>query len=170
MIRNHEGKTVAICAGSFDPPSFGHVNILERALNIVDHLIVAIGLNSVKGCLFSVEERMDLLRKIFKDQKRLEVDCFKGLLVDYANKRGVKMLIRGVRTVGDYEYELQMALTNRMIHPEIDTIFMMTEGRYSHISSSIVKQVVSLGGSVKGMVHPVVEKALQKRLVHVDLK
>jgi len=157
-------KNTAIYAGSFDPPSFGHVNILERALGFVDHLIVGIGLNSTKDCLLSVEERIELLKKMFKDEPRIEIVSIDGLLVNYAAKRGVKTLIRGVRTVGDYEYEFQMALTNRKLNPDIDTLFMVTEGKYSHISSSIVKQVVSLGGCVKTMVPPIVEKKLAEKL------
>jgi pantetheine-phosphate adenylyltransferase len=154
----------AICAGSFDPPSWGHINILQRTLNIVDHLIVAIGVNNAKDCTFTVDERIKLLQDIFKDEPRIEIDSFSGLLINYAEKKNVKTLIRGIRTMGDYEYEFQMAHTNRKLNPNIDTIFMVTEGKFSYLSSSIVKQVASLGGSVKKMVPPNVEKALMAKL------
>ncbi|EKD50159.1 MAG: hypothetical protein ACD_62C00626G0004 [uncultured bacterium] len=161
---NKKIKNSAICPGSFDPPSNGHVNILLRSLNVVDHLVIAIGVNNAKGCTFTVEERIGMLKEIFKDEPRIEIDSFSGLLIDYAKKKGIKTIIRGIRTMGDYEYEFQMAQTNRKLNPDIDTIFMVTEGKYSYISSSIVKQVVSLGGCVKQMVPPIVERALRKKL------
>ncbi|MCP5464105.1 MAG: pantetheine-phosphate adenylyltransferase [Deltaproteobacteria bacterium] len=155
--------STAICAGSFDPPTHGHINIIERALKIFDKLVIAIAKNESKKPLFSFEERKDLLENILNHDKRIEIVVFEGLLVDYAEQRGITHLVRGIRTVGDYEYELQMSLANRMLNPKIETVFLMTEGHLSHISSSIIKQVVKLGGTGKDMIHPVVEDAMKKK-------
>lgn len=155
----------AICAGSFDPPTFGHINIIERGLRLFDKIVVAVAHNSKKSSLFSVEERLEILKQIFKDESRVEFDNFSGLLVEYAKKRGVSTLIRGIRTVSDYEYELQMSLANRILEAKIDTVFLMPESRYSHISSSIIKEIIQLGGSCKGMIHPFVESRMKKRLL-----
>ncbi len=155
---------IAICPGSFDPPSFGHINIIERALKVFDKLIVAIAESNTKSSLFSVDERKEILAELFKNEKRIEIDNFNGLLVDYAHKRNVNSFVRGIRTVADYEYELQMSLANRMLDPNTETVFIMTEGKYSHISSTIIKQIIKLGGSGKDMIHPFVEKMLIKKL------
>lgn len=159
-----KSETIAICPGTFDPPSFGHINIIERALKVFDRVIVAVARDNPKNSLFDVTERLAILKELFKDESRLEFDSFEGLLVDYAKGRNVRVLVRGIRTVADYEYELQMSLANRMLNPDIETIFMMTEGRFSHISSSIIKQVIALGGSGKDMIHPFVEKKLKEKL------
>lgn len=154
----------AICTGSFDPPTYGHINIIERGLKIFDRVVVAVANNTSKKVLFSVAERQDMLREMFKTEQRVEVDTFEGLLVNYAKEKGISTLLRGIRTVGDYEFELQMSLANRILEPSIETVFIMTEGRFSHISSSIIKEVVLLGGSAKEMVHPFVEDKLRKKL------
>ncbi|MBF0104456.1 MAG: pantetheine-phosphate adenylyltransferase [Deltaproteobacteria bacterium] len=154
----------AICAGTFDPPSFGHINIIERALKVFDCITIAIALDNAKGCLFSFEERKAVFSEIFKDEPRVKIDSFRGLLVEYARQKGINVLVRGIRTVADYEYELQMSLANRMLNSNIETIFIMTEGRYSHISSSIVKQIIKLGGSGRDMIHPCVEEKLKEKL------
>lgn len=154
----------AICAGSFDPPSFGHINIIERGLKIFDRIIVAIAVNSAKKTLLTPDERIDILKQIFKNEPRVAFDYFDGLLVNYAREKKINTLLRGIRTVSDYEYELQISLANRMLEPKIETVFMMTEGRFSHISSSIIKEVISLGGSGKDMIHPFVEEKLKKKL------
>lgn len=154
----------AICAGSFDPPSYGHINIIERGLKIFDRVIVAIAVNGAKKTLFTPDERIDILKQIFKNEARVEFDYFEGLLVNYAREKKVHTILRGIRTVADYEYELQISLANRMLEPKIETVFMMTEGRFSYISSSIIKEVISLGGSGKDMIHPFVEDRLKKKL------
>jgi pantetheine-phosphate adenylyltransferase len=154
----------ALCPGSFDPPTDGHINIVERGLRIFDHITVAVAVNRSKKTLFDPEERAEMLKKLFKDTKNVEVDSFEGLLVDYCKKKGIHTILRGIRTVSDYEYELQMSLANRILNPDTETIFMMTEGRFSHISSSIIKEVISFGGSGTGMIHPYVEKKLRERL------
>lgn len=154
----------AICPGSFDPPTEGHLNILDRGLKVFDHVTVAIAYTRSKTPLFSVEERLDMLRELVKDKKNVEIDAFEGLLVHYCEKKGIYNILRGIRTVSDYEYELQMSLANRKINPKIETLFMMTEGRYSHISSSIIKEVIAYGGDGHDMIHPYVEKKLKDKL------
>ena len=155
---------VAVCAGSFDPPTNGHINIIERGLKIFDKVIVALGKKKAKTALFSTAERVEMLKLIFKTNPRVEIATFDGLLVDYAKRLGVNTLLRGIRTIGDYEYEQQMSLANKSLEPSIETIFLMTEGRLSHISSSIIKEVIALGGSGRDMIHPVVEEKLKAKL------
>ena len=151
---------IAICAGSFDPPTNGHLNIVERGLKIFDRLVVAVAVNTGKTPIFLPEERVDLLRRIFADQDRIEVDAFEGLLVDYARKKGAQAILRGIRNMSDYEYESQMALANKTLDPDIEIVYMMTEGKYAHLSSSIIKEIITFGGNGKEMIHPLVEEKL----------
>ncbi|MBI4411098.1 MAG: pantetheine-phosphate adenylyltransferase [Deltaproteobacteria bacterium] len=155
---------IALCPGSFDPPTDGHINIIDRGLRIFDKIIVAVAINRSKKAVFEPEERVAMLRELLKDKKEIEIDSFEGLLVDYCRKKKISTILRGIRTVSDYEYELQMSLANRILNPDIETIFMMTEGRYSHISSSIIKEVIAFGGSGNGMIHSLVEKKLKEKL------
>lgn len=157
-------EKTAICAGSFDPPTNGHINIVERSLMLFDKVVVALGKKKSKTALFSIAERVDMLKVIFKSNPRVEIATFDGLLVEYAKSRGSNTLIRGIRTIGDYEYELQMSLANKALQPNIETVFLMTEGQLSHISSSIIKEVIALGGTGKGMIHPIVEERLKAKL------
>jgi len=157
-------KTIALCPGSFDPPTLGHINIIERAMKCFDKVIVAVAINTSKRSTFTPEERVEMLQALFKGRKNIEVDTFSGLLVNYARKKKVNTILRGLRTVQDYEYELQMALANKKLAPDLETIFMMTESEYSHISSSIIKEVIFFGGTGKGMIHPLVEKRLKEKL------
>lgn len=157
-------STRAICAGSFDPPTDGHINIVQRGLKVFDGIVVAVAINTSKNPIFPAMERVEMLREIFRDHKNVEVDSFEGLLVDYARRKGVHTILRGLRTMGDYEYESQMALANKTLDPEIEILYMMTEGKYAHLSSSIIKEIISFGGSGCGMIHPVVEKRLKERL------
>ena len=154
----------AICAGSFDPPTLGHINIIERSLKIFDKIIVAVAINISKETILTVEERLQLLKKILKGNENIEVTSFKGLLVEFARQKNCKTLLRGIRNMSDYEYESQMSLANKSLNPDIDTIFMMTEGRYTHLSSTFIKGILSSGGSCKGMIHPLVEEVLKKKL------
>jgi len=154
-----------ICPGSFDPPTDGHINIINRALKIFDYVIVAVAVNRSKEPLFTPEERVEMLKEIFKEYKNVEVDMFEGLTVDYARRRGVRTILRGIRNMSDYEYEFQMALANKTLNPDIEIIFMMTEGIYSHLSSSVIKEVIRFGGESRGMIHPVVEKKLKEKLL-----
>ena len=156
-------NSTAICAGSFDPPSYGHINIIERALDVFDKVIVAIAYHNSKTGLFTADERISIFKELLKDEKRVEFDCFEGLLVEYAKTKGVKTLVRGIRTVADYEYELQMSIANRRLSPDIDTLFFMSEGKYSHVSSSIIKSVIKLGGSGTGLIHPYVEEKMKEK-------
>jgi len=157
-------STIAIYPGSFDPPTYGHMNIVERGLGIFQKIIIAVARNTSKKSLLTPEERVELLRKLFKGRRDVEVDYFEGLLVGYAKKKKSNVILRGLRTVGDYEYELQMSFANKNLSPQIETIFMMTENRYSHISSTIIKEIAFFGGSVKNMVHPLVEKTIKAKL------
>lgn len=158
-------ETIAIAAGSFDPPTDGHINIIDRGLKVFDRIIVAIAINTTKKPIFTPEERLEMLRKIFKDKPNVVVDAFEGLLVDYARKKGVHTIIRGLRTMGDYEYESQMALANKTLDPDIEILYMMTEGKYAHLSSSIIKEIIMFGGSGGGMIHPVVADKLKEKLL-----
>ncbi|MDO8461817.1 MAG: pantetheine-phosphate adenylyltransferase [Deltaproteobacteria bacterium] len=156
---------IALCAGSFDPPTNGHLNIIERGTRLFDKVVVAVAVNSGKKTTFTAQERVEMLKEIFKGRTDIEIDTFEDrLLVDYARSKKAVVLLRGLRNITDYEYELQMALANKKLAAEIDTIFMMTESQYSHLSSSLLKEIVFLGGSVDEMIHPLVEKKLKKKL------
>lgn len=157
-------QKIAICPGSFDPITNGHLNIIERGLKIFDKMIVAVAVNTGKKPIFTAEERLAMLREIFKDSKQVEVDSFHGLLVEYARSRGVTAVLRGIRNMSDYEYESQMVLANKTLDPGLEFIYMMTEGQYAHLSSSIIKEVITFGGSGHGMIHPLVEKRLKEKL------
>ena len=147
---------VAIYPGSFDPITNGHLDLISRGSRLVERLIVAVLRNDSKQPLFSVEERVEMLREVVAGYPNVEVGSFDGLLVDYAAARGANLILRGIRAISDYEHELQMALMNRRLRPEIETAFLMAGEAYSFISSHLVKQVVSLGGNVAGLVPPVV--------------
>jgi len=153
----------AIYPGSFDPITNGHLDLIERGSKLFDRLIVAILINDEKEPLFSVEERVEMLREVLCGYANVEVDHFEGLLVDYAAARYATVLLRGIRAISDYEKELQMALMNRRLKPEIETLFLMSSEAHPFISSQIVKEVFGLGGSIKGLVPPSVEARLRKR-------
>lgn len=157
------GGTLAIYPGSFDPITNGHISIIERGLEIFDEIIVAVATNSAKKGLFSIPERIELVRSSLNNNARIEVDTFDGLLVDYAQDKGAKVLVRGMRALSDFEFEFQMALMNRKLNREIETVFMMTDYRWLYVSSTIIKEAASLGGSVAGMVPKVVEAALKEK-------
>lgn len=142
---------VAIYPGSFDPLTNGHLSLIQRGLRMFDRLVVAVVVNPKKTPLFSVEERRELIREAVKDP-RVEVDDFQGLLVDYARKKQINVILRGLRAVSDFEYEFQMANMNRKLYPQFETVFMMTGEDYFYISSNMVREVASLGGDVKGLV------------------
>ena len=156
---------LAICAGSFDPPTLGHLNIIERGLKIFDKLVVAVAVNTSKNPLLTVAERIFLLESLLKNKKNVAVTSFDGLLVEFAKKAKCRTLLRGIRNMSDYEYESQMAIVNKTLHPEIETVFMMTEGKYSHLSSTFIREVLTFGGSCEGMIHPTVEKILKQKLL-----
>ena len=153
-----------IYPGSFDPITYGHVNIVDRALSIFDRIIVAVAINTTKSGTFTIEERVSMMQEVFKDEPDVEVDSFSGLLVDYVRTRQAQAILRGIRTVTDFDYEFQMALANKSLDPNVEQVYMMTEGKYLYHSSSIIKEIVSLGGSVEEMLPPVVEKKLSEKL------
>ena len=155
---------IAIYPGSFDPITNGHLDLIERGCRLFDELIVAILRNETKQPLFSVEERIEMLREVVDCYPNVAVDSFDGLLVDYAAQNGATVLLRGIRAISDYEYELQMALMNRRLRPDIETVFMMASEAHSFISSRLVKEVFGLGGNIAGLVPPPVEARLRKRL------
>jgi pantetheine-phosphate adenylyltransferase len=156
-------STIAVYPGSFDPLTNGHVDIIERGARLFDRIIVAILVNAEKAPLFTMAERVDIARKVFKDHPNVEVDTFEGLLVDYAARRKANVLVRGLRAVSDFEYEFQMALMNRHLNPAIETVFMMPAEKYSYISSRLIKEVFALGGQVHGLVPELVETRLREK-------
>ncbi len=158
---------IAVYPGSFDPITNGHLDVIERGARLFERLIVAVLRNESKKPLFSVEERMEMARAAVADYPNVEVDCFGGLLVEFAAARGARVILRGIRAISDYEYELQMALMNRRMAPEIETVFLMAGEAYSFISARLVKEVIALGGDVSGLVPPLVEARLKSRLTGV---
>lgn len=156
------GPRTAIYAGSFDPITRGHEDLIRRSLEFVDRLVVAVAVNSSKQPLFTLEERCAFIAEAVKDD-RIEVRHFNGLLVDFASEVGATLLIRGLRAVSDFEYEFQMALMNRHLSPKLETIYMVPSLEMTYISSSIVREVARYGGDVNGLVPPGVEKALRQR-------
>jgi pantetheine-phosphate adenylyltransferase len=159
-------KVIAIYPGSFDPLTNGHIDLIERGSKIFDRLIVAILRNSEKQPLFSVAERREMLQAMVRSKrwKNVVVDTFDGLLVDYAVKKKAQAVLRGIRAISDYEYELQMALMNRKLQPHLETVFMMPALSYSYLSSRLVREIAQLGGSVSGLVPEPVEKQLREKL------
>lgn len=154
---------VAIYPGSFDPITNGHLDLIERSARLVDRLIVSILNNARKQPLFSVEDRVEMVKAAIHRWPNVEVDSFEGLLVDHATRRGATLIIRGIRAISDYDYEWQMALMNRRLRPEIETMFLMAGEAHSFISSQLVKEVLRLGGKVSDLVPPVVEERLKVR-------
>ena len=158
-------QTVAIYPGSFDPVTNGHLDLIERASKLFGHLVVAILLNPEKdGPFFPVPERVEMLKEVVGHLPNVEVDTFKGLLVDYARRKDARVIVRGIRAVSDYEYELQMALMNRQLAPGLETVFMLPAQAYSYLSSRLVREVASLGGSIKELVPPVVEARIRAKV------
>ncbi len=153
----------AIYPGSFDPVTNGHVDLVERALTIFDKILVAVLENPKKDPLFPTQERVAMIKKIFRGRKEVEVKSFQGLLVEFARANGSGTVIRGLRAVSDFEYEFQMALMNRKLAPRMETLFMMPNLKYSFLSSNMVKEVFMLGGSVRGLVPGLVERKLEER-------
>jgi pantetheine-phosphate adenylyltransferase len=162
-VGTQPGKLLAIYPGSFDPITNGHLDLIERSARLVDKLVIAILHNSKKMPLFSVADRLEMLHEATAKWENVEIDSFEGLLVDYAAGRGANLIIRGIRAISDYDYEWQMALMNRRLRPEIETMFLMAGEAHSFISSHLVREVLRLGGNISDLVPPVVERHLKQR-------
>jgi pantetheine-phosphate adenylyltransferase len=154
-------KKIAVYPGSFDPITYGHLDIINRGLKVFDEVVVAVACNSQKNALFSFDERIELISQVVKDQERVTVDTFTGLLIDYVARKKAHVIIRGLRAISDFEYEFQIAQMNSCISQNVETLFMMTSLQYGYLSSSIVKEVCSLNGNIDGFVPPEVKKALR---------
>lgn len=154
----------ALYPGSFDPVTRGHLDLVERALPLFDHLTVAVGVNSQKSPTFTTEERVAMLREVLPDDTRVSVVEFSGLVVDYCREHRIGAILRGVRTISDFESEYQMALTNRHLEASVETVFVMPSAEYSYVSSSLMREVVRNGGDVSSFLHPTVEQRLRDRL------
>ncbi|MFS0645055.1 pantetheine-phosphate adenylyltransferase [Siminovitchia sp. 179-K 8D1 HS] len=158
-------KSIAVCPGSFDPVTNGHLDIIRRAAKVFDEVYVVVLSNSSKRPLFSTDERTDLLKKVTKEIHNAKVDSFNGLLVDYAKSIGASAIVRGLRAVSDFEYEMQITSMNRVLNENIETFFMMTNNQYSFLSSSIVKEVAKYGANISDLVPLQVEKALKEKFL-----
>jgi len=156
-------KKIAVYPGSFDPITYGHLDIIKRGLTIFDEIIVAVARNSQKNALFTTEERVELIQDVVKEDGLVTVDTFSGLLIDYVSSRSAHVIIRGLRAISDFEYEFQIAQMNSCIGQQIETLFMMTSLQYGYLSSSIVKEVCSLNGDIDKFVPPEIKKALRKK-------
>jgi pantetheine-phosphate adenylyltransferase len=154
---------IAVYPGSFDPPTRGHEDLVRRSLALADRVIVAVAINVVKQPLFSVDERLDMLRASVGDDDRVSLQSFDGLLAEFAKRVQATIIVRGLRAVSDFEYEFQMALMNRQLHPSLETVFLVPAVDLTYLSSSLVREVAKFGGDVTSLVHPVVAKALARR-------
>ena len=163
MRKKETCEKLAVYPGSFDPLTNGHINIIERGLQIFETIVVAVANNTTKHTVFTARERVDIIKEVFHNRPNVKVVTFEGLLVDYCRKHGYRIILRGLRTVSDFEFEFQIAHANRQMFNEVDTIFMMTESEYSHLSSTIIKEIISLGGEGRGMVPAPVERELKKK-------
>ncbi len=156
----------AIYPGTFDPVTYGHLDLIKRGSKIFDELIVAVSHNPLKKPLFTIKERTNMISKYVKEIPNVKVDCFEGMLVDYVREMQINVILRGIRTVSDFEYEFQMALTNRVLKSDIETVFVMTSQEYSFLNSSLIKEAASLGGDISMFVPSEVGKLLQQKFTH----
>lgn len=159
-------QKIAVYSGSFDPVHFGHLDIIERSAKVVDKLIVSIFHNPAKKCLFTVEERKDMLEQLLKGRPNITVDAFEGLFVDYLRKNNLRMAIRGLRAVTDLDYEFQIAAINRTLFPDMETLFLMPRQRYTYLSSSAVREVAVFHGDLSKLVPPLVEERIRQKFEH----
>ena len=157
-------ERIAVYPGSFDPFTNGHLSLVRRGLEVFDRIIVAVARDSGKSPLFSLDERVEMIREVFRGQLRVEVEAFSGLLIEYVPSKGANTILRGMRAVSDFEYEFQMALMNRKLKPSIHTVFMMTDYRWLYISSTIVKDVARLGGDIEGLVPESIHLRMDARI------
>jgi pantetheine-phosphate adenylyltransferase len=156
-------QTIAIYPGTFDPLTNGHLSILNRSLKIFDKLIIAILINPKKTPLFSLEERIDMIKEVLGDKGNIEVDSFDGLLVDYAVRKGASVIVRGLRALSDFEFEFQLALMNRKLNRDVQSVFLMTDYKWFYTSSTIIKEAASLNGNISGLVPPIVCQRLKEK-------
>ena len=154
----------AVYPGSFDPITYGHLDVIERGSRIFDEIIVGVATASPKNHLFTVEERVAMVKELVRDFPNVLVDTFDGLAIEHLRRHGTNIILRGIRTVSDFEYEFEMAVTNRTIDPKVDTVLVMSDERYAFIRTSLIKEVAALGGPLKNMVPPLVEEALHRKL------
>lgn len=161
-------EKIAVVPGSFDPVTHGHLDIIKRAADIFDIVYIAVLNNSSKNPLFTVEERMELMRQVTKQYPNVQIESSTGLLIDYAKKKKAKAIVRGLRAVSDFEYEMQITSMNRFLDEHIETFFIMTKNQYSFLSSSIVKEVAKYGGNIAELVPKVVEEALKQKFQHIQ--
>ncbi len=157
-------RTVAVYPGSFDPPTFGHLDIIERSSRVFSRVIVAVAMNIRKNIMFTPAERVAMLRKLTRAYSNVEIHSFRGLLVNYARDKGAHVLVRGLRAISDFEYEFQMAHMNKKLAPDVDTVFMMTGERYSYISSNIVKEIAGFGGKIDDLVPVLVRDQVLRKI------
>lgn len=153
----------AVYPGSFDPLTFGHIDLVERGLKIFDSIYILVGKSTAKGALFTPDERTKIIKEFFRDNDRVKVESSAGLTVDFARKHKINVLLRGIRATSDFEYEFQMAITNREIAPEIETVYLPTNPRYYYISSHLVKEIAGMGGDVKFFVPPLVKQYMEQK-------
>lgn len=157
-------RTIAVYPGSFDPPTFGHLDIIDRSSRVFSRVIVSVALNIRKNVMFTPAERVALLRKLTRSYTNVEIDSFRGLLVNYARDKGAHVVVRGLRAISDFEYEFQMAHMNKKLAAEVDTVFMMTGERYSYISSNIVKEIAAFGGKIDDLVPALVRDQVLRKI------
>jgi pantetheine-phosphate adenylyltransferase len=157
-------RNLCIYPGTFDPPTLGHLDVIERATHLFDQVIVAVGVNSSKKPLLTVEQRVGAIQESVSHLKNVSVDRFDGLLVDYVRSRGARSIVRGLRATADFEYEFQMAMVNRRLAPDVDSVFLMTKWEYSYLSSSVVREVATLGGDYRELVPTAVARVLSETL------
>jgi pantetheine-phosphate adenylyltransferase len=162
-------RRLGIYPGSFDPPTLGHLDVIERAAKLFDEIIVAVGVNSSKKPLLTCEQRMQALRDATSGMSNVRVNSFDGLLVEYVSRQGAKAIVRGLRATADFEYEFQMAMVNRRLSGDIETVFLMTKWEHSYLSSSIVREVALLGGDYSSMVHPAVAPIIASALARSEV-
>lgn len=156
-------KSIAVCPGSFDPVTNGHIDIIKRGLKVFDRIVVAVLKNTSKTGMFSFEERLELLNAVFGENDRIEIDFFDGLLVDYMNKKKIKVIAKGLRAISDFEVEFQMALMNREVDLDIETIFLVPSVKFSFVNSRFVKEIYKMGGELKNIVPSIVDKKLKEK-------
>lgn len=160
---------IAVYPGSFDPITNGHLDIIERAINIFNELIIAVAINPNKSTLFSAQERIEMIKEVTKNLEKVRVQSFSGLLIDFMKRNNANIIIRGMRAISDFEHESQLALMNKKLAPEIETIFMVTCSKYSYLNSSIVKEIASMGGCVSQLVPEIVEENLRTKLFNKSI-